>query len=47
LNRLFDFNETTINVWIGVPLSWFVIFILSYAVIRVMQKTPFVRRLVP
>lgn len=47
LNRLFDFNETTINVWIGVPLSWIVIFILSYAVIRVMQKTPFVRRLVP
>lgn len=47
LNKLFEFNETTFNPIISVPLVWVIIFSISFVIILIMQKLPVINRLVP
>lgn len=47
LNKLFGINETTINAFIGVPLVWILIFVISFLIVRMIQKLPGAKHIIP
>ncbi|MBX0316856.1 acyltransferase [Planococcus glaciei] len=47
LHKFFNINENTGSVIIGLPLTWFILFFLSFLIIRLIQKIPVVRQIVP
>lgn len=47
LHRLFGIHEMTIHPSIGVPLTWLLLYFLSFGIILCLQKIPIIKKIVP
>src|SRR5690606_20739065 len=47
LKKVLGIHETMFNPLFAVPISWIIIFLLSFGIIIVLQKIPYLNKIVP